>query len=433
MTETRRYPRGGKRQLINYDHVIDEAGTSKLLCLDEGFLAICHSLVVTRGLWKSTYVKAWDETTYVTPTDEEMLAIRDIVSEGLTQMTSCTEIEQALQDIAAAISAQSDGGCGCGAGGAGGTSPAPDPTETDPPTLPGGTPPGGYADWDEYIDRKCDIAAWIIDNLENDMIWLEGVSIGAVTVGGLSLGLASVLSGGTLTAIVALGVGVAGLAAGGIGEIKDAVTNNKALLKCALFDAETAQGSIDNFESAMSTAIDAEIADTVARYVLKEFVNLWADTSQFNLMYAELDDLSPPVPTGADCSSCYNEFQLVAVDPFSVKADKLAVYDPVGDDWSITIDESTSGTLRYWNFRLIHGDGSSCDFDFTIAGAALDNFAVNNAPGPELTYHPCPSGSQQIINVSDKTAMENAINAMGAVRVFDIRMETDFVLTFTIS
>ena len=433
MSETRRYPRGDVRQLINYDFVVGRSGTNQLICIDRGFLAICQALAVTRGQWKSTYVKALGDATYQTPTDEEMLTIRDIVSEGIVQMTDCNDLEAALQDIAAAISAQSDSGCGCGAGGAGGSSPAPDPTTTDDPTQPTGTPPDGYASWSEYQDRKCDIAQWIVDNIEADMIWLEGVSIGAVTTGGLALGLVSVLSGGTLTAIVALGVGVAGLSAAGISEIKDAITNNKADLKCALYTAESAAESISNFNSAIGTAINGETGDAVAQYVLTEFARLWADTSQVNLMYEALTDQSPPVPSGADCSGCFNPEQLVAVDPFGVQTDIPAVYNSGNDTWSITVNVSTSGNLRYWNFWLIEDTGSSCDFSFTLNTVTLDNFAVNGAPGPELTYLPCPSGSQQIINVGDKAAMEAALNAMGSVRVFDIRMETDFVLTYKIS
>lgn len=433
MSETRKYVRGNTRQLINYDFVVNKSGTNRLVCMDVGFLEICKALAVTRGRWKSTYVKSLGETFYITPTDSEMDAIENIIAEGLIQMTDCNDIQNSLDDIAAAISAQSDGGCGCGAGGAGGTSPAPDPTTTDDPTQPGGTPPDGYSTWAEYQARKCDIAEWIIDNLEADMTWLEGVTIGALAVGGLSLGLVSILSGGTLTAIVALGAGVAGLSAAGVSEIKDAVTNNKSDLKCALYTAESAQESIDNFNSAIETAIAGETGDAVAQYVLTEFAKLWADTSQVNLMYADLEDLSPPIPTGADCSGCFNPEQLVAVDPFSVQADVPAVYDSGTDTWSITIDTSTSGNLRYWNFWLAVGQGGDCSLSFTLNTVSLDNFAVNGAPGPELTYLPCPSGSQQIINVGDKAAMEAALNAMGSVRVFDIRMETDFVLTYKIT
>lgn len=433
MSDMRNYTRGNKRQLINYDYILGKAGTNVFLCIDRGFLEICKALAVTRGLWKSTYTKTLGETFYITPSDTEMVAIDNIVAEGILAMASCNDIENALESIALAISAQGSGGCGCGAGGAGPTSPAPSSEETDPPTLPGGTPPGGYGDWDEYLGRKCDVAEWIVDNMEADLIWLQGVTIGALAVSGLGLGIVSVLSGGTLTAMVALGVGVGGLAAGGVEQIKDAVQANKDLLRCALFEGTSAPDSIANFNSAIDTAIDAEIADVVARYVLKEFAHLWADTSQVNLMYSDLTDLSPPIPAGSGCADCYNEFQLVAKDPFAIQSDILAVYDSMSETWSITIDVSTSGSLRYWNFWLISGNGSSCDDDFTMANCSLDNFAINTSPGVEGSYNPCPSGSQQFINVTDKAAMEAALNGMGLVKNFDIRMATDFVLTYTIS
>ncbi|MGI9251405.1 MAG: hypothetical protein ACR2PR_09420 [Pseudohongiellaceae bacterium] len=414
MSETRKYLRSNNRQLINYDFVVGKSGENRMVCIDVGFLEICKALAVTRGRWKSTYVKSLGETFYTTPTDSEMTAIENIIAEGLIQMTDCNDIEQAIDQLTAAVTALSGGGCECGSGGAGGTSPPLDPTTTDDPTQPGGTPPAGYSTWAEYQGRKCDIATWIVDSLEDDLIWLEGGALGALAVGAASVGLVSFLSGGTLTAIVALSVGVIGLGASAISELKDAVTANKEGLVCSLYEADNATSSQADFQAALATAIDGETADTVARYVLKEFANLWADPSQINLMYEPLTETSKPIPAGGDCSAC------LGCPEYNV----LRGTNTGGFNWSS--EEEPANNLDYVDFFV-----NSTAQDYVSGCGPEQAVTISNLVG---WVDPGPGSNFAVFDATGTLvygSQDTPWPAQTCGRYFQVRSDTPFTVTLT--
>ena len=423
--------RNPKRTIIPYQDVLDLASEYNVICVSVGALMVVRALVRDRGFWQSTYYKSLQPYgTYEIPSVAEMDPIEAIISEFLEEanLSTCNDLTQILQELTA-----QSGGCGCGAGGGGSVSPPLDPFTTNPPADPTGTPPDGYADWDSYKDRKCDIAEWIVDNMVTDLVWLNGGAIGVLTGGALAIGIASILSGGTLTIILASAAGIIGLGVGVLQILIDALNNNREALRCSLYDATNAQNSKSDFMGALDNAIDGETADPTIRYALKQFAYLWADSSQINLMYEALTDASPDIPAGPGCGGCAQAAQLIAQDPFGVLPDKPFIYDAGSDTWSVVIDQETTPGIYYWNFNWSVGGGDDCAYAFTIANAQLSAFAVNPAPGPEITWNPCPEAAQEIRDATSASEVEAFMDGMGSIRRWDLRFGVGYTVTVEIT
>lgn len=308
LPETRKYTKAGRRDIISGVEILGKGSESALICAPIAAIDIARKLVRNRGYWRTTYAMAYGDSSYTLPTPSEMDSIEEILNEFLeaTTLMDCGDLITELDDIEQAITALSlGGGCGCGSGGAGATSPPADDTDTGDITLSTGTPPDGYPDWATYQVAKCDIATMIIADLLSDVIWWQTVTIATLTLGGLSAGMLSILSAFTLTAILA---GLLALLAYNITFLvnaQEAIESGFSDLVCAILAGETSQESMDNFISEMETQVDLEMTDPIARFLVKQLLGQWADTTLFNLLYADYDDfLARQIPTGADCSDC---------------------------------------------------------------------------------------------------------------------------------
>ena len=250
----------------------------------------------------------YSDNSYTLPDDTDFDLIKGFLDEFLEATTdmSCNDLVTELDDIGNAITALSlGGGCGCGSGGGGATSPAVETTDTGDITLVTGTPPDGYPDWETYQTAKCNIAHFIIQSLLDDVRWWQTVQIGTMTLAYLAAGVVSIMSALTLSAILA---GLLGILAYEILMLEDAeeqLETGFSDLLCAIIAGETAQESMDNFISEMTTQMTTAITDPISEFLIIQLLTTWVDTAFFNLLYAPYEEfLGHQIPGGADCSDC---------------------------------------------------------------------------------------------------------------------------------
>lgn len=370
-----------KRTLIDYDQISGDFGQMVIVCVDKAVLAICAKYIAQRGKWKSSYLKAIaNDRQYYTIDDVELNNVHNHIDQfldtygGVEQM-NC-DIVSALEAIAGSLGAA---GCGCGAGGGPSASPPLETDEFGDPLAETGTPPDGYATWQDYQQRKCDIASWIVTNLKNDLVYLQAGDIASITVGALAIGLLALLSAGTLAVIVGVLAAIAAYGASILADGYDAVVDNFDDLVCALWSAESAADSISDYNAAIDAAIDAATADTLARVLLKTLLHLWADSASVNLMYQSSDVVEArQIPTGGDCSSCGLDCSTHFVD----FGEKLS-----GDEYASEFDGQGYRLSIIFNSTSALSDCSgSCGPEqqfkltglvgFTDAGGSADNFRI---------------------------------------------------------
>ncbi len=308
MPDTRKYTKAGRRDIISGSEILAKGGASALICAPIAAFDVARKLVRNRGYWRTTYAMAYGDASYTLPTPGEMELIEEILNEFLeaTTLMDCGDLITELDDIEQAITALSlGGGCGCGSGGAGQTPPPVDDTDTGDITEPTGTPPPGWPGWEEYQVGKCNVATMIVGNLLSDVVWWQTVTIATLTVGGLSAGMLSILSAFTLTAVLAGLLALLAYNIAFLSNAEDALTDGFEDLVCAILAGTDSQDSMDNFISEMETQVNLAMSDTIARFLVKQLLGQWTDSTLFNLLYADYDAyLARQIPTGADCSGC---------------------------------------------------------------------------------------------------------------------------------
>lgn len=308
MTETRLYPRSGRRSIISVPDLLVQEGENALVCVPIPALEIVRKLVRHRGYWRTSYAQEYFEDKYELPSDvdfDAITAMLDLFLEATTDM-DCGDLTARLTDIGSAIDALAlGGGCGCGSAGGGATSPADEPLDTGDITEPTGDPPDGYDTWSDYQVVKCDIAAWIVQNLIDDVNWFQVIQIATLTLGGLSAGLLSVLSAFTLTAILAMLLAILAYEVSMLEEASDLLEEHFDEIKCAIMAGVTAADSMANFKAEIGDHIDADVADPISRFLLKSLLDYFADAEQFNLLYEPFEVVQGrQIPGGSDCVDC---------------------------------------------------------------------------------------------------------------------------------
>jgi len=380
MGVTKFYPRSGRRAIVDGQDVIERVGESAVVCVPRSGMEIARMLIRTRGYWRTGYAMAYAQNSYTLPDDTEMDIISgeiDLFLEETNDMT-CNDLVGELSAIGDAITALSlDGGCGCGANGAGATSPAASPTDTGDIFLATGTPPAGYDDWEQYQIIKCDVASYIVQSLIDDLRYFQIVQIANLTIGAMATGMISIVSGFTLTAILAGLLGILAYSVGMLFQAEEAFVAGFDDLVCAILTGTDAQESIDFFISEATSQLVAAIADPISEFLLIQLVTSWADTIFFNLLYAEYDSvLEYSIPGGADCSACglgCTTFQLnlgswsgglTFASEFSASAHRIELYfNTTGTNCNLACSPAEKVALM----GLI---------GWTDAGAGNDNFRI---------------------------------------------------------
>jgi hypothetical protein len=128
----------------------------------------------------------------------------------------------------------------------------------------------------------------------------------SLVVAGLAAGLVGFLPATVLVAILGVALVIGGLELTWLENLEDAVRDGFDALVCALVNGTNATDSQSGFEAELSTQVDAQIADPVARYLLKTIAGYWANFAAVNLLYAPESEVlaQSGITSGQDCSDC---------------------------------------------------------------------------------------------------------------------------------
>ena len=300
----RKYPRSGRRAIIDYAGVVANSGEYVVGCFNKAVLGIARILLETRGMWPTSYATNWFNDGYDIPDDTQLATVEELISEFLedTNRMDCTDFNNSLIAIGNAINAMaSTGGCGCGSGGAGGDDDGQSGQSVDPPGTPGGTYPPGFANQAEYEAYKCDVAAWLVDSLRADILTFTVVDISALTVALIAGLLILPVPGARIAALLVAIIAFTSLGASFGTNFLAAIDNNRDALICALYEAIDAGEARSDFLTEFETAIDSETTDLVMRYSAKQIVDILINYVAVNKLFDEDEFTTFPSATCACC------------------------------------------------------------------------------------------------------------------------------------
>jgi hypothetical protein len=292
MTDKRKFPKSGRRNLVDYATFVANQSDYVMVCVNRAVLDVARLFMAQRAQWATTYVDSYDDDGYYPVDDTQMDNIKELVAEFLesTGTMNCDDFISELNDIEAAILALGQSaGAGCCADGSGGVSP-------DTPYLPytddGVNPPTGFPDYPTYDTHKCNAAQYWLNNWQQDIGWIKTLDTAAVTTAILGAGL--LIPGINLGVLVGLLLYLIALAAFGssLQNILDWIAANEDDLLCDVYNGATASDAAAN----VIGRIDAGSLSTLEAQVAKLFVSAAAINEAFG---------AANVPAlGADCSAC---------------------------------------------------------------------------------------------------------------------------------
>lgn len=294
------------RVLIDYDTFAGGLNDGVIVCTNAGVLGAIRVLIRSYGLRITNWATSYSDAGYIVPDAWQFDTIEANISEFLEEtndMAFCSDIVGILQDIANNLGGA---GCGCGSAGAGSTEGTP---STEQPGFPGDPQPGdevppGFADYAEYNAYKCDMAEWLVQKVESDLGWWQGANFVTITLAAFIAGILTPIPGDEIIALLGLLASLAlqGVTIAAVGNMIDAVSNNRLEILCALYRAGNAGQSTSNVQGAISDAIDGETAAIYAP-ILKSILNQMIGTDNVNRLYVRWDEKADDLPTG-DCDDC---------------------------------------------------------------------------------------------------------------------------------
>lgn len=392
MTDFRRFPKSETRQLIDYNRFASLTGTKLLICLDKGVIEIARYLLNTRGSWRTTYVKNYVGTIgYEMPTEAEFNEVLHAIAESNEDMSSCTEIAEAINNLGVTLSStSSSSGCGCVVDSGTDITDLGDQESEDVPS--GSEFPPGFSDRPEYDVYRCKAATHIVDGYIGTLRnWggLTGVVGGltvAIMVGLLlltvpPLGLSIILGALGSLAIIDLGLFAT------LTLIADCLDDQREDLICQVYNSETAEGAVTVIQGAAAACIDDLDLGALASTFQLITDNL-ISVEQANVLVTKSGEVDAG-PSG-DCSLCGNPlmfFGLTKCTPeFSDGAGHLFEGIPItvtscngntfGDIRAVCEAESTEpvNVNRNVTFTVVEANGQ--DFYLTIYDEGVAQPAV---------------------------------------------------------
>lgn len=310
MSDTREYPKGNSRQIMDYNRFLSLTGSKIFLCLDAGIVEVCKYLLNSRGKWRTSYAVQWNEYSYDMPTEEQFEILTNAIAEANIDMASCDDIVTALQGIQGAIQQQtSSGGCGCVGNGDDDVTGVNDNPSEDIP-LPEDWEEAGFASEEAYNDHRCGASQYVIERYTGTLRNWAGLS---GTIGGLTLAvitgllLLTVPPVGLMLIMAALGtlVGINFALLNSLSDIAQEIEDDTDLL-CELYNASTTEEAADLIRAAAAAAIS-----TLGLSPAATFQQITDNLISNQALEAMFDPAGPTAT--ADCSSCEGE-----VSPWTV-------------------------------------------------------------------------------------------------------------------
>lgn len=395
MAEEKRYPRSGRRSILDYSTFVANKDDFQLVCVSRSVLDLARVLVEQRGRWKTTYALSYSNSGYVAIGDIELDLVEEKIAEFLeaTGAMNCDDFLEALSAIGDAISAKgSSDNCGCGSGSAGGSSPPADDTILGPPGEQLGEPPDGFSTWAEYENYKCDMAAYVLSVASADLSWWANVDIVALTATGLAASLFTPVPFDDVLLLVGLllALSLQGVAAAAISVGSDVLANSNDEILCALYEASDAGSAKTDVDNAIDTGVDVETTAIWAG-IVKSLLKGLFNQHVINKLFVRDGPLADGgmLPTG-NCSGCASGCQAFFVDDGTL----IAVNGNV-----ITVQSSVQGTgvgIRQQATVRVNYDGAYCSTSGRTADITslqghvphpepnIPEFTVNDQSGVEL-------------------------------------------------
>ena len=219
---------------------LDEADFSECvtICLPKFAWSVARTFIYDYGKRKTSFSVDYGASTYETPDDVLWDKIDASLAEALGGCgMTCSEIVSAIEAVAVSVS--SKGGCGCqeGSFGSGSSDSEPETFVDDGST----TFPPLYPDRPTYVDNKCGIARGVIDVILVDLLWLEAVNIGTISITAFVAALLTPIPGDELLAFVGmiLSLFLQGILVATIQAIRAAINANLEDLICAIMNSDT--------------------------------------------------------------------------------------------------------------------------------------------------------------------------------------------------
>ncbi len=307
------------------------------------------------------------------------------VIEGCALVGCLDDLALSIANLTAAVFAT--GTCG-GSAGAGITAGTPSDFEDS-----GSNFPSGYADREEYIDDKCNLAQFIIDRFDTDF---DSIKVAGVS-GQTSAAVAAILGIAILTPIpldellVAVVAGVLGLVAIGILAYTTAVTELQARIAamdiCELRDADDVEEAVANVEAWIDGGTYTQ--QTLTVLLGKGFVG----TDAFNVLFEPKSSAInyDELPVG-DCGGCEQECTSTMTsgtgDPevgglftsaFVGPAHEIGLWVSAARDMDITLTGWTPIAHALDSFRFCSERDTSCGDTLAIC---FDVYSSDTNPFP---------------------------------------------------
>ena len=362
-----------KRTLIDYASVAAKLGEPALVCMDRGVLQIIRKLVTDRAFWDTTYVLTMQEDDYTSPSPAQLESVYEAISHFLDatgdEMTLCEDMIGQLEAIAAALTgAAGTGGCGCGAGGAGATEPPWAPEEPGPPGEQTGDPPEGFSTWAEYETYKCTIATWLVEQVQDDVAWMETVNIVSMAATALAASLLTPIPFDDIVILLGLAITLAteGVWASAIDDMQNAIAADFDELVCALFNASDAEAARDAWVAQIDTSIDAQTGAFYA-FIEKAILGSFGGASAVNKLFERDTAIEEREPEG-DCEGCWVCYLLDI---------NLGTYV---SETEVQSELNVGNNQSYVNVDIHHNQYGFCDDPATLDDVTLD--VHDSYPGP---------------------------------------------------
>lgn len=349
MAEKKAYAK--TRQMVDFNAVVSAIGDNGLYCIDKGVYQIIRQILKDRAFWRTTYYKSLHNDGYIIPTVEDFNAVDNALSEFFLGGDMSCDIVQALNQIEDAIrdmaAKNSTCGSGAGSGGSGVTGGAASDFVSDGANFPDGFPDKPY--FDAY---KCNMAEFILRNIEVDIQAMVNIQASEVSVAGL---IATLVTPIPLDDIAMAAVTIATIIGEAyfdavLTEIEEAIEDNRSELRCLLYNAISTEDA--------HNSIIGWIADNLGD-MASGLLNLFFGFDNLNRLFQKTNI---PVSLGADCSMCGAE--LIYIQPQYSNSDVLD-WDLTSSVFSWTADGSTGG---------ISGVSIHADSPVIVSGFYLANY-----------------------------------------------------------
>jgi len=250
-----------------------------LLCLTSQELSILRQHTFPYAHWRTRFVNPIDQDTFECVSDADWALYHQIVEDLEDNLWGCampcSDIKDGLLALAAAIAAKecenttvNCGGGSCGLQGyLGGLTPG-ELMPQDPVTQPdpGGDPPEGFENWDQFYTHKCKAAHFLWQMIRNWMVAMEGITGAGITaaaaspiVAGILASTAIVFPPAAFVAFVVIVVAVGTLSTAAFIELYQAVNywdDNKESIVCALYQSGSAAAALDVIADEYENAIE---------------------------------------------------------------------------------------------------------------------------------------------------------------------------------